>query len=221
MTITIKQIEIYEGEKLDLNITYSPTETYKNATLIYSVEDTSIAKMNGNTIEGIKEGITTLHMSTQEFGGNKEILVSVIKKNNGGNGQNERGGRSSHDNYGNGGGTGISYLNNLIAMQQFVIRPIGTPNSWLYNPIDNVWYRIGADGQAMIGWFQEGNKWYFFGEKYIMLVGYNLINGKWYYFAETDNQIIGKVKGALYVNEMTPIGVIAGADGSLDFSFIE
>lgn len=208
----IDKIEISKGDKLNLDVTYSPKEIYKNATIIYSVEDTNIAKMNENVIEGVKVGTTILHLTTEEFGGNKEIIVSVIEKNNGRRNNQQ----SSYDNYGGGGGGGIPYINNLIAMQQFNGRPMGIPNSWLYDQISNKWYRIGKDGQAILGWYKEVNgPWYYLGYSYAMQEGYTLVDGKWYYFAKSDNELPGKIRGQLFTNCYTPNGWYAGPDGNI------
>ena len=92
----------------------------------------------------------------------------------------------------------------------------GTPNTWIYDPIGNHWFKIDTEGFAGKGWYNDiltGN-WYFMNIiNATMCEGKQIINGKEYYFATFDGG--GKVRGQMYVSEMTPIGRYANADGSL------
>lgn len=118
---------------------------------------------------------------------------------------------------GGGGGTGhIAAIDAMINKNLDDGARYGKPNSWVYDPLINKWFRIGAEGKSIIGWHQETNgAWYFLGAGYMMQEGYNCVDGKWYYFASYDNEKPGKLKGQMYVNEPTPDGRFAGADGVL------
>lgn len=117
---------------------------------------------------------------------------------------------------GGGGGGRIAAIDIMINKNEDSRVRYGQPNTWLYDPLINKWFRIGNDGKSIIGWQQEANgTWYFLGAGYMMQEGYSFVDGKWYYFAAYDNETPGKLKGQMYVNEPTPDGRYAGADGEL------
>ena len=64
------------------------------------VEDDEIAVSDGNSITGLKEGETTMKLTTQEFGGSTEVKV-IVGPAKGGNGPRGYNGRSG----GGGGGS--------------------------------------------------------------------------------------------------------------------
>lgn len=88
-------------------------------------------------------------------------------------------------------------------------------NSWEF--IDGRWYRFGAKGLALTGWFVDpaGNTFYLNpvddGTYGAMRIGWQLIGGKMYYF----NPNSRTVEGRMLVNTTTPDGYQVGPDGAL------
>ena len=154
----VNQIQVRVGEAINLNTTYEPSIKYKNPTMLYSVSDRDIAKVEDNKLFGLNEGTTKLSLATKEFGGSKEITVVVLPKvtptprpipsygpSNGGGG-------------GGGGGGGLPNATNGANMVP-AITEIDTPKittpvvdenqvSWSYDPISNKFkLNVNMNGQ--------------------------------------------------------------------------
>lgn len=88
-------------------------------------------------------------------------------------------------------------------------------NEWEF--IDGRWYRFGARGLVLTGWFTDpaGNRFYLNpvddGTYGAMRIGWQMIDGKMYYFNPNGKT----VEGRLLVNTTTPDGYQVGADGAL------
>lgn len=206
-------VNLKVGDILTLNGTYKPSERYENATVLYSVEDTSIAMSSGNTLYGVNVGETTMKLTTREFGGNHEVKVIVSPKSPtpaprpyySGGGRSGGGG-------GGGGGmplvaqpkvTEISTIKNILAM------PDASQVSWAYDPISNQFkLNISVENNtvpAMNGFYvinrmatvdSNGNKvqipvtdTYYFDSNGNMITGWihTTIDDKWYFFEQTKN----------------------------------
>ena len=149
------KIQVRAGEAINLDTTYSPNEKYKNATILYTVNDSDIAKTNDNKLYGVNEGTTRLTLTTKEFGGIREVDVIVLPSiaptptptpgsyqiDGGSTGGGSRGGGS-----GGGGGAGAAMNGansgaptvTLISTEK-VKTPIvnGSEATWAFDPTSN------------------------------------------------------------------------------------
>lgn len=88
-------------------------------------------------------------------------------------------------------------------------------NDWRF--IDGRWYRFGAKGLALTGWYADGAGYKYYlnpvddGTYGAMRIGWQMIDGKMYYFNPNSKTI----EGRLLVNTTTPDGYRVGADGAL------
>ncbi len=113
-------------------------------------------------------------------------------------------------------------------------------HGWLKTD-DDIWYYTwdendGNFGRLVTGWYtdkNDGRTYYFDPNTGIMLSGLQQIGGRYYYFAKPEDSFrqnwfwdttLGRwvydflgfrTYGSLYVNEETPVGLRAGADGAL------
>lgn len=78
------------------------------------------------------------------------------------------------------------------------------------------WFRFGADGYMLTGWFTDidGNRYFMHnisdGNQGVMYTGWHFIEGRWYYFRDT----VGGPKGSLLVGGVTPDGYTTDAAGA-------
>ncbi len=79
----LSEIVLKEGESLELNAEYSPKEFYADGNIVYSVDDTSVARMDGNKLIAESEGETTLTAIVDPYGGYKTVKVTVEPKKSG------------------------------------------------------------------------------------------------------------------------------------------
>ena len=204
------ELEVGLGEVLRLNTTFEPSSRYRNATILYTVDDTDIARNEGNELFGINIGTTKLHLTTAEFGGNKEITVNVVPSR-------DSGGSSS----GGGGGAGlgpISYKPNVTTLQTIKTYNAAVnakDTAWVYDPINDLWklnIRL-ADSQmveAKNGFYliqketvtiafggetvNVINDTYCFDANGKMLTGWvGTMDGKWYFFNDSKTADEGKM----------------------------
>ncbi len=73
-SVSVNSISIYTGQSAKANVSYSPTTANYGTNLTYKISDTSIASVSGNTVTGIKEGKTTLTVTS----GNGIVTQSQI-----------------------------------------------------------------------------------------------------------------------------------------------
>jgi hypothetical protein len=73
----LAEITLKEGETLELSAEYSPSEFYVNGTIGYSVDDASVAYIDGNVLTAVGAGETTLSVIVAPYGGCKTINVVV------------------------------------------------------------------------------------------------------------------------------------------------
>lgn len=73
----LKEIVLKEGESLKLSAEYSPKEYYVGGEINYSVDDTSIASVDGNTLIAENAGETELTAIVDPYGGSKTVKVTV------------------------------------------------------------------------------------------------------------------------------------------------
>ena len=144
-------VRLTAGERLKLNTTYVQDKKYIDPTMIYVVNDTNIAQIEGDTIVGLNAGETIMRLTTKEFGGDHEVKVIV-------EGQN-KGSGSIDGGSGGGGGAGPISLSdqavrttnvNTTKANLTVIDSNLNPVSWIYDPIsDKFKLNISVNGQAV------------------------------------------------------------------------
>ena len=99
-----ESLTIREGEKLNLKATYEPSKRYRNATVLYTVNDKNIANVDNGVLTGLTKGTTVLNLTTEEFGGVDNIVINVIEAEKRSSGVVSRSG---------GGGGGGGYISNI------------------------------------------------------------------------------------------------------------
>ena len=205
------QISVCVGDSLKLDTTFEPSDRYKNATIIYSVEDGNIAKTDNDNIYGVAEGTTKLRLTTKEFGGSMTIIVNVEPSGGGG------GGRPGGGGGGGGGGVGPALPSDVVINTTTVDFVKGNPIvidartcglAWIYDPIYSKFKLNVTVGDqvipAMNGFFivtsvkeveVDGVKkneviddTYFFDKDGNMVTGWvRTSDGKWYFFENAKN----------------------------------
>ncbi len=63
-SLSVEDISIYEGETVPIKISYSPANADYGTNFTYTVSDTSIASINGNSLTGVKSAITYLTVTS-------------------------------------------------------------------------------------------------------------------------------------------------------------
>jgi hypothetical protein len=95
----LEEITLKEGETLELSAEYSPSEFYVDGIIGYSVDDASVAYIDGNVLTAVGAGETTLNVIVAPYGGYKTISVVVegdtsatptVKPSSGGGGGSRR-----------------------------------------------------------------------------------------------------------------------------------
>ena len=210
-------IQLRVGDSLLLNTSYEPNTRYKNLTVLYSVEDGTVAKTDGNVLSAISEGETKLKLTTKEFGGAKEITVKVTEApaptptpDPGPSG----GGGSSGGGGGGGGGGGAALpnanglnnnqnANNLVpAKTELTITKNVNPAfnasevTWIYDPNSQKFrLEVSRNGQKVTAasTFVTINKPVLQNVNGLQM---NVMTPNTYYFDNTGNMVTGWVKTA-------------------------
>ena len=87
----------------------------------------------------------------------------------------------------------------------------GSQSGWLYTPVDNCWYYLDPNSGAMLtGWVTIDDKRYYFSEAHNGTYYQDSVTHKWIY--ANPNQY--RPLGSMYVNTVTPDGILVGADGA-------
>ena len=70
-------------------------------------------------------------------------------------------------------------------------------NQWVQETSNGSWYRIGADGLMITGWYtaDDGNI-YYLSSSGAMVTGWQKIGNNWYYFRKSNNDISSGIEGA-------------------------
>ena len=146
-------VRLKVGQTITLTTTYRPNDRYENATALYLVGDSDIAKNTGNKLYGKKVGTTTMWIKTEEFGGSHKVNV-IVEPYNGGGGNN--GGGSSG---GGGGGRGPALPSDqvvrtntteLTKANTTVLDAKANGVSWVYDPIgDKFRMNMTVNGQIV------------------------------------------------------------------------
>ncbi len=158
----VDKIQVKVGETIQLNTTYEPSERYKNATILYTIDDANLAKVTDNSIVGVAEGTTKLRLTTKEFGGSKYVDIEVTEaptpppgpkpKPTPGPGPSGGGG-------GGGGGGGVLPSTNPnsvpsvteVPVVKLQIPPVDASNvAWEFDPLANKFkLRVSLNGQMV------------------------------------------------------------------------
>ena len=211
----VEKLTVEEGGTLTLTTTYEPSGKYINASINYSIKDGTIARTKGNTLYGIRQGTTTLKLTTTEFGGTKEIEVDVVPKSKPSPKPTPPGGGG-----GGGGGTGGPLMTQAPTITQVPeIKTIkgwvdSSNSTWIYDPLSNKFkLNIKYNGQevpAMNGFYaidriEESivndipvqvkiTDTYYFDASGYMLTGWiRTSDNKWYFFENAKNMNEGKM----------------------------
>ena len=156
----VDKIEVKAGETILLDTTYEPSARYKNATILYTVEDSNIAKVSDNKIIGVEKGITKLRLTTKEFGGSKYIDVEVTEAPTPPPGP-KPGPTPGPSGGGGGGGGGGGILpgnnpNSAPAVTEVSVVKVQTPPvdasnvAWEFDPLTNKFkLRVSINGQMV------------------------------------------------------------------------
>ncbi len=210
------KLTVEEGGSLTLTTTYEPSGKYINASINYSIKDGSIARTKGNSLYGIRQGTTTLKLTTTEFGGTKEIEVDVVPKSKPSPKPTPPGGGGS----GGGGGTSGPLMTQAPSITQVPgIKTIqgwvdSSNSTWIYDPLSNKFkLNIKYNGQevpAINGFYaidriEESivnnmpvqvkiTDTYYFDVSGYMLTGWiRTSDNKWYFFENAKNMNEGKM----------------------------
>ena len=206
------EVRLAVGEKLTLKTTYEPSDRYQGATMEYDVEDDEIAVSDGNSITGLKEGETTMKLTTQEFGGSTEVKV-IVGPAKGGNGPGGYNGRS-----GGGGGGGSVVVGGMpqsapattMVNTTKTISAVVDENqvAWSYDPITNKFklnMNMGGQKVSAANGFYSINRvdtqnvngvevsvpvtdTYYFDANGSMVTGWiKAIDNKWFFFENEKN----------------------------------
>ena len=205
------ELQVGLGEVLRLNTTFEPSSRYRNANILYTVEDPDIVGNEGNQLFGLRLGTTKIHVTTKEFGGNKDLIVNVIPSRGSGG--------SSGSSGGGGGGLGpISNkpnITNIQAVKTYNAAVNAKDTAWVYDPINDTWqlniklpdsnvvaakngfYMIQKE-TATIAFGNQTlnvvNDTYYFDGNGTMLTGWiGTMDGKWYFFDDAKTVDQGKM----------------------------
>lgn len=231
------EVRVKVGETLKLNTSYEPTDRYQGATIMYAVTDGNIAASGDNTITGLEEGVTTMKLTTKEFGGSAEINVIVEPAKNSG------GGDYSGGSSGSGGGGGPMIPTDQVVSTTRVNTTKANalsfdvnvnPMSWIYDPIANR-YRLninvaGNQVSATNGFYIINETktidvngiptptlitdTYYFDNLGNMVTGWvNTVDNKWFFFENMKN--INEGKMALGWKKIDNVWYYFTADGSM------
>ena len=231
------EVRVKVGETLKLNTSYEPTDRYQGATIMYAVTDGNIATSGDNTITGLEEGVTTMKLTTKEFGGSAEINVIVEPAKNSGGGDYSGGGSS-----GGGGGGPMIPTNQVVSTTRVNTTKANAlsfdvnanPMSWIYDPIANR-YRLninvaGNQVSATNGFYIINETktidvngiptptlitdTYYFDNLGNMVTGWvNTMDNKWFFFENMKN--INEGKMALGWKKIDNVWYYFTADGSM------
>ncbi|MBR1453726.1 MAG: hypothetical protein IJ593_03680, partial [Lachnospiraceae bacterium] len=194
-----EKIELKVGETLKLNTTFEPSDRYRSATILYSVEDSNVARSGENEIYGVAEGTTKLRLTTKEFGGSKTIEVNVVpNENNGGGSISYRSGGSS-----SGGGNGpaiqldtvVNTTNvNIVKGNPLVIDNSANNIRWIYDVATNK-FRLNAVVNG--GVISATNGFYTIKdvkEQNVNGIVEKVVTEDTYYFDQIGNMVTGWIK---------------------------
>jgi hypothetical protein len=211
----VDKIQVQVGEDIQLNTTYEPSARYKNATILYTVEDTSFATVSNNKIHGVKIGTTKLNLATKEFGGTSQIEVIVTPKKD--PTPTPVPGGSSSGSGGAGAGPIVDRINvsRLGAVKANTIKTNSSDVTWVYDPINDSWkiktciadsnyidvknafLEIESERVTIINGVNYTTKVsdiYCFDADGKMLTGWvGTADGKWYFFENNKNINEGKM----------------------------
>ena len=193
------KIKVKVGETLKLNTTFEPSDRYRSATILYSVEDSNVARSGENEIYGVAEGTTKLRLTTKEFGGSKTIEVNVVpNENNGGGSISYRSGGSS-----GGGGNGpaiqldtvVNTTNvNIVKGNPLVIDNSANNVRWIYDVVTNK-FRLNAVVNG--GVISATNGFYTIKdvkEQNVNGIVEKVVTEDTYYFDQIGNMVTGWIK---------------------------
>lgn len=222
------EIVVRLGETINLTTTFEPKSRYRSATVLYTVEDNNIAENVDDKLIGLKVGTTKMKLTTEEFGGNKEIEVKVVQYRPSPGGDTPGGGSGGG---GGGGGLGpITYRANVSTIQNVKANTLSYNSkdvAWVYDPINDSWklnvknidaqmvearngfYLIQKEKVTIVDGIENVgivNETYCFDNDGKMLTGWvGTTDGKWYFFEDTKAMDQGKmvfgwrnVQGAWY-----------------------
>ncbi|MCI1723162.1 MAG: cell wall-binding repeat-containing protein [Lachnospiraceae bacterium] len=70
-------ITLEEGQTMELSGEYAPTDYFKDGTILYSVDDPSVASAENGTLTAIDVGTTQLNLSVDPYGLKKSYMIRV------------------------------------------------------------------------------------------------------------------------------------------------
>ena len=212
------KLEVEAGKSIVLNTTFMPSLKYKTANIRYSVEDQKIAKTKNNILYGLTEGITTMYLTTAEFGGTKRIDIEVIPSTSPKpSPEPSRGDGSGGGSFGGAGPMDV--INPNITTLPIIKNISATVNSkqvnWIYDPVKNDWKMninlpaygnvpmsngfvvVQSEKKVIINGIESVNvvnDTYCFGADGKMLTGWvGTADGKWYFFENEKTADEGKM----------------------------
>lgn len=206
----IEEIKLKEGEDIDLSTTYVPNEKYINATILYSIANSDVAQLSDNKLLAINKGTTKLTLTTKEFGGSKDINVTVLSDKEPiptpapTPSPNSNTTKSSSDSSGSssdsGSSTGINQKQNNPTVTETQITKTSNyvmnnnQGKWIYDPATNKFkFTITIDNQDVLASnvFITINE---FKTESINGINNNILTSNTYYFDNFGNMVTGWVK---------------------------
>jgi len=167
------RLKLKQGETLELETKYKQPLYFGESRMLYSVDDSLIAGVDGNTLTAYEPGVTTLSVTTEQFGGQKTVQVTVLPGD----------------------------VPPVTPTEKDPEEGIETPKgpagaqvlegSWKQND-DGSWSFIRKDGRKATGWGRTGagseTEYWHFNEKGIMDTGWYMDTaGAWYYLHEASD----------------------------------